>query len=399
MTKTKKVRATGLLGLVWTLTALATAPALAQTATELVLHNFTRATGAHPIVGVIRDSAGNLYGTTTVGGTSGQGVVYKLDTAGQYTVLHNFTGGLDGGQPYGGVIRDSAGNLYGTTSGGGTANAGVVYKLDKAGHEMVLYNFTGGTDGSEPLAGVIRDSAGNLYGTTAYGGTPCPPPVQGDPPGCGVVYRLDTAGRETVLYSFTGGADGGVPYAGVIRDAAGSLYGTTYAGGTANDGVVYRVDTPGQVTVLCSFDGYNGASPFAGVIRDSAGNLYGTAAGGGGPFGNGQGVVYKLEPAGNVTVLYSFPGGADGGEIFAGVIRDAAGNLYGTTFFGGTADAGVVYKLDPSGNYTVLYSFTGGVNGANPYSGVIRGPKGRLFGTTYYGGTNNRGVVFELKPQ
>jgi uncharacterized repeat protein (TIGR03803 family) len=399
MTKTKKVRATGLLGLVWTLTALATAPALAQTATELVLHNFTRATGAHPIVGVIRDSAGNLYGTTTVGGTSGQGVVYKLDTARQYTVLHNFTGGLGGGQPYAGVIRDSAGNLYGTTSSGGTANAGVVYKLDTAGHEMVLYNFTGGTDGSEPLAGVIRDSAGNLYGTTAYGGTPCPPPVQGDPPGCGVVYRLDTAGRETVLYSFTGGADGSVPYAGVIRDSAGSLYGTTYAGGTANDGVVYRVDTPGQETVLCSFNGYDGASPFAGVIRDSAGNLYGTTAGGGGPFGNGQGVVYKLEPAGNITVLYSFPGGADGGEIFAGVIRDSAGNLYGTTFFGGIADAGVVYKLDPSGNYTVLYSFTGGVNGANPYSGVIRGPKGRLFGTTYYGGTNNRGVVFELKPQ
>ena len=399
MTKTKKVRATGLLGLVWTLAALGTAPALAQTATEVVLHNFTRATGAHPIVGVIRDSAGNLYGTTTVGGTAGQGVVYKLDTARQYTVLHNFTGGPDGGQPYAGVIRDSAGNLYGTTSSGGTANAGVVYKLDTAGHEMVLYNFTGGTDGSEPLAGVIRDSAGNLYGTTAYGGTPCPPPVQGDPPGCGVVYRVDTAGRETVLYSFTGGADGGVPYAGVIRDSAGSLYGTTYAGGTANDGVVYRVDTPGQETVLCSFNGYDGASPFAGVIRDSAGNLYGTTAGGGGPFGNGQGVVYKLEPAGNITVLYSFPGGADGGEIFAGVIRDSAGNLYGTTFFGGTADAGLVYKLDPSGNYTVLYSFTGGVNGANPYSGVIRGPKGRLFGTTYYGGTNNRGVVFELKPQ
>ena len=399
MTKTRKVRVTGLLGLVWTLTALVTAPALAQTATELVLHNFTRATGAHPIVGVIRDSAGNLYGTTTVGGTSGQGVVYKLDTARQYTVLHNFTGGLDGGQPYAGVIRDSAGNLYGTTSSGGTANAGVVYKLDTAGHEMVLYNFTGGTDGNEPLAGVIRDSAGNLYGTTAYGGTPCPPPVQGDPPGCGVVYRLDTAGRETVLYSFTGGADGSVPYAGVIRDSAGSLYGTTYAGGTANDGVVYRVDTPGQETVLCSFNGYDGASPFAGVIRDSAGNLYGTTAGGGGPFGDGQGVVYKLEPAGNITVLYSFPGGADGGEIFAGVIRDSAGNLYGTTFFGGIADAGVVYKLDPSGNYTVLYSFTGGVNGANPYSGVICGPKGRLFGTTYYGGTNNRGVVFELKPQ
>jgi len=399
MTEAIKSSGTGLLGLVWMLGAPGTVPAEAQTTTEVVLHNFAPTTGAYPVVGVIGEPAGNLYGTTTVGGTSGQGVVYKLETAGQYSVLFNFTGGADGGQPYAGVIGDSAGNLYGTTSAGGAANAGVLYKLDTSGQETVLYSFTGGADGDEPLAGLIRDPAGNLYGTTTFGGTPCPPVVEGQPPSCGVVFRLDATGNYTVLYSFTGGADGGIPYSGVIRDSVGNLYGTTYAGGTGHVGVVYKLDATSHETVLCSFNGYDGALPFAGVIRDAAGNLYGTTAGGGGAYGDGQGVVYKLDPAGNITVLYSFPGGADGGEPFAGVIRDSAGNLYGTTFFGGTADAGLVYKLDPAGSYTVLYSFSGGVDRGNPYAGVIRDVAGNLYGTTYYGGKDNRGVVFELKPQ
>jgi uncharacterized repeat protein (TIGR03803 family) len=345
VTEAIKSKGTGLLGLMWMLGALV--PAQAQSTTEVVLHNFAPTTGAYPVVGVIGDSAGNLYGTATVGGTSGQGVVYKLDSAGQYSVLFNFTGGADGGQPYAGVIGDSAGNLYGTTSAGGAANAGVVYKLDRSGQETVLYSFTGGADGFEPLAGLIRDPAGNLYGTATFHGTPCPPVVEGQPPSCGVAFRLDAAGNYTVLYSFTGGADGGIPYSGVICDSAGNLYGTTYAGGTGNVGVVYRLDASGQETVLCSFDGYDGALPFAGVTRNAAGNLYGTTAGGGGAYGDGQGVVYKLDPAGNIAVLYSFPGGADGGDPFAGVIRDAKGNLYGTTYYGGTDNRGVLFELKP----------------------------------------------------
>jgi uncharacterized repeat protein (TIGR03803 family) len=155
--------------------------------------------------------------------------VYKLDTASHETVLYSFTGGADGRNPYGGVIRDSAGNLYGTTVEGGTANSGVVYKLDTTGHETVLYSFTGGPDGGGP-SGVIRDSAGNLYGT-ASGGTA----------GQGVVYELDTAGQETVLHSFTGGADGYYPNGGVIRDSAGNLYGTTSNGGQTGGGVVFKL--------------------------------------------------------------------------------------------------------------------------------------------------------------
>jgi uncharacterized repeat protein (TIGR03803 family) len=365
---------------------------LDSTGHETVLFTFTGTLsggdGNVPWAGVIRDSAGNLYGTTLLSGTAGQGVVYKLDTTGHETVLYSFTGGADGGNPSAGVIRDSAGNLYGTTQRGGTANAGVVYKVDSTGHETVLYTFTGGADGGDPWSGVIRGSAGNLYGTTRFGGTA----------GAGVVYKLDTTGHETVLYSFTGGftggPDGSYPYAGVIGDSAGNLYGTTYQGGTAGKGTVYKLDSAGHETVLCSFPaGADGENPYAGVIGDSAGNLYGTTTSGGTA---NAGVVYKLDSAGE-TVLYSFTGGADGGYPIAGVIFDSAGNLYGTTYDGGAGKHGVVYKLDMAGRETVLYSFTGGADGGGPYAGVVRDSTGNLYGTTYYGGgTANAGVVYKV---
>ena len=355
---------------------------------ETVLYNFAGPPrGANPWAGVIGDSAGNFYGTTYSGGTANAGVVYKLDTSRQETVLHTFTGGADGSQPFAGVIRDSAGNLYGTTFGGGTAGFGVVYKLDTAGEETVLYNFTGGADGGGPHAGVIRDSAGNLYGTTYGGGSA----------NFGVVYKLDATGQETVLYSFTGGADGGNPYAGLIRDPAGNLYGTTVNGGTANAGVVYKLEAAGQETVLYSFTGgVDGRWPFAGVIRDLAGNLYGTTVYGGTAK---WGVVFKLDTAGQETVLYSFTGGADGANPYAGVIRDSAGNFYGTAELGGTGKSGVVYKLDTAGQETVLHSFTRGADGGLPYAGVIRDSAGNLYGTTEGGGKYGGGVVFRLKPQ
>jgi uncharacterized repeat protein (TIGR03803 family) len=307
---------------------------------ETVLYNFAgEADGGHPYAGVIRDSAGNLYGTTSAGGTAGQGVVYKLDATGNETVLYSFTGyPNDGGQPYAGVIRDSAGNLYGTTYLGGTYNQGAVYKLDATGQETVLYSFTGGVDGDFPHGGVIRDSAGNLYGTSSGKGSEL---------SSGAVYKLDTTGHLTVLHKFTGGADGSYPYAGVIRDSAGNFYGTTSTGGTSDAGVVFKLDKAGY-TVLYNFTGgTDGGNPYAGVIQDSAGNFYGTTQYGGGSFGcsGGCGVVYKLDTVGQETALYSFTGGADGGNPYAGVIRDSAGDLYGTTYNGGTANVGVVFEL------------------------------------------------------
>jgi len=356
---------------------------------ETVLYSFTGgADGGQTNAGVIGDSAGNLYGTTYVGGASGYGVVYKVDAAGQETVLYSFKGGADGGWPYAGVIRDSAGNLYGTTSARGASGYGVVYKLDTAGNETVLYSFTGGTDGGAPIAGVVRDSAGNLYGT-AGGGI-----VSACFGGCGVVYKLDTTGRETVLYTFTGGADGANPSAGVTGDSAGNLYGTTSGGGLANAGVVYKLDKAGHETVLYSFTGgADGGIPWTGVLRDSKGNLYGTASSGGTPCC--AGVVFKVSASGQETVLYTFTGGT-GGSYPNGVIRDSAGNLYGTTGGGGTANVGMVYMLDAAGQETVLYGFPGPADGSYPYAGVIRDSAGNLYGTTVSGGPANAGVVYKL---
>jgi uncharacterized repeat protein (TIGR03803 family) len=363
------------------LAVMTVAPVEAQVQ-ESVLHNFEKGTGYNSLAGVTLAPDGGIYGTTEFGGTADHGVVYKLDTAFHYTVLHNFTG-ADGATLVAGVIRDSAGNLYGAALSGGTGGSGVLYKLDSAGNYTVLYNFTGGTDGGGPKAGVVGDSAGNLYGT-AGGGTG----------GGGVVYKLDSAANYTVLYNFTVGADGWYPSRGVIRDSAGNLYGTTIGGGGAPGeeyGVVYKLDSAGNYTVLYRFTKEDGTSP-NGVILAPDG-LYGTAEFGG---TTNNGVVYKLDSAGNYTVLYNFTGGADGGWPLAGVIRDSAGNLYGTAYNGGTADYGVVYKLDYAGNYTVLHTFTGGADGGSPVGGVIRTPAGNLVGTTQRGGSGGDGVVFVL---
>lgn len=358
---------------------------------QTMLYSFSGAPGGtHPQPGVIRDSAGNLYGSTGSGGPANEGVVYKVDTTGRETVLYSFTGGPDGKTPTAGVVLDPEGNLYGATFAGGAANAGVVYKVDTSGHETVLYTFTGGADGGNPEAGVIRDSEGNLYGTTAFGGAASKTGLQE-----GVVYKVDAAGRETVLYSFTGLADGGVPTAGVIRDAAGNLYGTTDEGGLGA-GVVYELDPSGQETVLYSFTGgADGGNPGAGVIRDAAGNLYGTAANYG---SGGGGVVFELDTAGHYTVLHSFTYGPDGGAPSKGIVRDPAGNLYGTTGYGGAAGCnlgcGVVYKVDPSGQETVLHTFTGGAGGAGP-AGVIADEAGNLCGIAG-GGVASGGVLYKL---
>jgi uncharacterized repeat protein (TIGR03803 family) len=351
---------------------------------EIVLYSFPGGVDGGYASGVIRDSAGNIYGATA-GGTWGAGVVYKLDRTGHETVLYTFTGGADGGSPSGSVTRDSAGDLYGTASIGGIANQGVVYKLDPAGHETVLYSFTGGTDGGYPTEGVVLDSSGNLYRTTATGGTG---PFQG----YGVVFELDTAGHETVLYTFTGSDLVNNPQ-GVIRDSAGNLYGTTSDG----LGGVYKLDTTGHETVLHNFMiGEDGQLPNPGLILDSAGNLYRTTYQGG---TSNAGIVYKLDAAGHETVLCTFSGGTDGGNPSAGLTLDSVGNLYGTTYYGGTGEAGVVFKLDITGHETVLYNFMYGADGYYPQAGVIRDSTGNLYGTTSGGGTKNNGVLFKIEPR
>ena len=351
---------------------------------ETVLLNFPG--GSRPVDGVIRDAAGNLYGTIPVGGRAGLGAVYKIDPSGVETVLHSFLGSRPGSYPTAGVIGDSTGALYGTTRFGGEDDVGVVYKLD-AGGETVLYSFTGGADGGSPSSGVMRDSAGNLYGTTEFGGAA----------GFGVVFMVDPSRNETVLYSFQGGDDGAHPRGGVIRDAEGNLYGTTLDGGAAGLGCVFKLDASGNETILHMFTGGpDGSNPYGGVIRDQAGNLFGTATNGGGR--SDAGVVFKVDGAGNETIVHQFGGPGDGAAPSSGLIMDAKGNLYGTTTAGGIGDSGAVYEVDAGGGERVLYSFLGIENGYRPGGGLTRDAAGNFYGTTIYGGTWDAGIVFMLSP-
>ena len=351
--------------------------------------------GAYPVAGLVMDGKRNLYGTTSGGGASNNGTLFKLDATGKEAVLYSFcmrTNCADGASPVAPLLRDKGGILYGTTSNGGTSGNGVVFKLDVSGKETVLHRFAGDPkDGATPQAGLIRDGANNLYGTTSYGGS------FGD----GMVFKLNKANKETVLYDFTGGMDGGNPqYGRLVRDSAGNLYGTTLTGGSFSCGgdgcgTVFKLNKAGKETVFHNFGSQEDGQTYANVIRDTAGNLYGTTAFGG-PAGNGT--VFKLDATGTETILYSFIGGTDGGFPYGGLVQDAVGNLYGTTQFGGASGWGVVFKLDPSGTETVLYSFTGGTDGGVPYGDLLRDGAGNLYGTTNLGGASNFGVVFKLAP-
>jgi uncharacterized repeat protein (TIGR03803 family) len=224
---------------------------------------------------------GALYGTTFEG-AAGYGTAFRLSKTGTETVLYTFTGGADGAYPSAGLVEDSAGNLYGMTREGGAAGAGAVFEINTAGTETVLYSFTGGSDGAKPFGGLIRDKFGNFYGTTQQGGTS----------NLGTVFEVSPTGAETVLHSFAGGSDGSTPYTPLVAKGR-NLYGTTYVGGTANDGTVFEISSKGIETVLHSFSGSDGASPDAGLILDSSGDLYGTTFSGG---TSGLGTVFELTP-------------------------------------------------------------------------------------------------------
>src|SRR5215469_2122652 len=263
--------------------------------------------GSGPSSSLIFDNAGNLYGTTQGGGANRNGTVFKLTPSGTETVLYSFKGGNDGADPFGGVIADKAGNLYGTTySGGGNAGCGIVFKLAPDGTESVLHVFGSGRDGCNPWAGVVMDAAGNLYGTTVSGGgTGC------SPYGCGTVFKIATDGTETVLHAFADVPDGANPYSPLLMDKAGNLYGTTEYGGTnlpaGSVGTVFKIAPDGTESVLHAFDYTDGSYPTAGLIMDKAGNLFGTTA-----WGSIIGAVFKLAPDGTETVLHTFTDVPDG---------------------------------------------------------------------------------------
>jgi uncharacterized repeat protein (TIGR03803 family) len=391
---------------------------------EKVLHSFNRngEDGAEPLAGLIFDAAGNLYGTTTAGGSYDAGTVFELtpgaDGTWQEKVLYSF--GKDAASPQASLVFDAKGNLYGTTLSGGAYHVGTVFELtptDSGGwKEKILHSFGNGKDGFFPYSNLIFDTSGNLYGTTYYGGggSSCTS-------GCGTVFELtpEAGGgwKETILHSFYGnGKDGFFPYANLIFDTSGNLYGTTSQGGSYGSGTAFElIPKPGggwKEKILHSFD-FNyedGFYPTAGLIFDSAGNLYGTTRSGGRSIcETGCGTVFELSPTvggcWKERILHTFDqhGGPDGYYPAGSLIFDAAGRLYGTTYSGGAYHIdGTAFELTPRTDgpgwtEKVLHSFDRG-DGDEPWGGLISDPKGNLYGTTYWGGTYGWGTVFEITP-
>ena len=364
---------------------------------ETVLYSFTGgADGSNPYGALIADSSGNLYGAAVEGGAAGYGTVFKLTADGTETVLWSFNG-ADGSYPEAALVMDRKGKLYGTTSNGGTHNKGTVFRVTLDGKEKVLWNF-GGADGSLPQAGLILDKQGNLFGTTVEGGAH----------NNGTVFKLAPDGTEAVLYSFgsaTNGIDGLFPLAGVTMDAAGSLYGTTNEGGSSTAcggggcGVVFKLAPHGKSwteSVLHSFaNGNDGVFPTSNLIEDASGNLYGTAYAGG---SGGNGIVFEILHTGSEKVLWSF-NGTDGAQPEAGLIMNKQGKLFGTTFMGGANNYGAVFELSPNGTEKVLYSFgnaADGTDGILPYAGLLADKSGNLFGAAYGGGAESNGAIFKV---
>lgn len=371
-------------------------PAHAQTFT--VLFTFTDTTqGEQPDAGVIPDSVGNLYGTTQYGGTAGGfGTIYRLDTSGNETVLYSFSGTPDGEDPYAGLVADSAGNLYGSTLYGGTNGGfGTLFRLGGTGKLTLLHSFASNPDGADPYGTLVGDQEGNGYGTTRFGG------AKG---GYGTVFRLNQKGKLTLIHSFSGTPDGEDPEAGLIIDAVDNLYGTTVYGGNAGGyGTVFKVNhSTGALTFLHSFAGTpDGENPYAGLAVDSLGNGYGTTKYGG--TNGGYGTVFKIDRRGTFSLLHSFSGNPDGVNPMGPVIIDQQGNVYGTTYYGGTYGYGSVFKIDTTGNLTILHSFDSSPDGANPTGALLLDSAGNLYGTASQGGDPNCGfsgcgTIFKITP-
>jgi uncharacterized repeat protein (TIGR03803 family) len=377
-----------------------------------VLYNFTGgADGAYPAAPLLLDAESNVYGTTPFGGKirpqcgpAGCGVLFAVSPSGTETVLHSFFFS-DGAAPNG-LLRDAAGSFYLTTQVGGANGSGTVLETTSEGTEKVLYGFIA-NNASQPRAGLVRDTKGNFYGPTEQGGYfggSCGG-------GCGTIFKVTPTGTATVLYRFLGAPDPAYPTTGLTVDAHGNLYGTTTAGGAYGFGTVYRVTPTGVETVLYSFTNQaDGGYPTGTLFLDTQGNFYGTTAAGGyfgGSCTNGCGTVFTITPDGRERVLYSFRGVPDGSAPSGGLIQDSEGNLYGTTELGGNpfnfSGSGTIFKLTPAGKETVLYTFSGGADGAYPLAGLVMDQQENLYGTTEEGGASGfgsfgYGTVFKLVP-
>ena len=372
------------------------------------LYSFTGFKDGAPPNGLLQGSDSSFYGTTFAGGTSGDGTVFKISPSGALTSLYCFTGGNDGANPQAALVQGSDSSFYGTTSAGGTSGDGTVFKISPSGALTSLYSFTGGNDGGTPLAGLVQGSDGNFYGTTCSGGAG----------GGGTVFKISPSlyGAE-ILYAFgsvtnaNGEAlDGVTPLAGLAQGSDGNFYGTTSSGGSSGGcGTVFKISANGALMTLYTFgsvtnangDALDGNGP-SGLVQGSDGNFYGTTSSGGS--NGGYGTVFKISPNGTLMPLYAFGSVTnangeplDGANPVAALVQGSDGNFYGTTSSGGSNGGyGTVFKISPSGALTSLYSFTGGNDGSGPQAALVEGSDGSFYGTTQYRGGGGAGTIFRL---
>ena len=297
------------------------------------------------------------------------------------TTLHSFQVFTNGASPRAGLVQGSDGSFYGTTSSSGMNGYGTVFKISANGTLTSLYSFTGGNDGANPYAGLVQGSDGYFYGTTFWGGTN----------DNGTVFKISTSGTLTSLHLF-GGNDGANPGAGLVQGNDGYFYGMTYHGGTNGYGTVFKISANGTLTSLYSFTGGNDGADPSRLVQGSDGNFYGTTSDGG---TNDIGTVFKISTNGVLTSLYSFTGGNDGANPYAGLVQGSDGYFYGTTFWGGTNESGTVFKISTSGALTTLYAFSG-TDGSGPDAALVQGADGNFYGTTVGGGNNGSGTVFKI---
>jgi uncharacterized repeat protein (TIGR03803 family) len=360
--------------------------ASAQTFTTLV--SFDGTNGALPTYGtLVQGSDGNFYGTTSAGGSEFFGTVFVITPQGHCTNLHTFHG-HDGGVPEAGLIVAPDGTFYGTTHSGGANGDGTIFQITPHGTLTTLHSFSG-ADGDSPDAGLVLAFNGMLYGTTGRGGA-------NDQ---GTIFRTTLSGTVTVLDNM---GSGFVP---LVQATNGMLYGTTREGG----GTIYTVTLDGARTTLYSFCGQgncpDGSHPSGALVQGTDGNFYGTTEGGGANDGRGgrhseAGTVFRITPAGELTVLHSFDS-ADGSRPFGALVQGTDGNFYGTTSRGGANclpdGCGTIFQITPSGTLATLHSFDNtSTDGVYPYGGLVQGTDGDFYGTTFYGGSNGDGVVFRL---
>ncbi len=338
---------------------------------------------------------GNFYGETAGGGANFYGTIFKITPSGTLTTLHSFAGSPnEGGNPYGGMVQAANGDFYGTTEEGGVDNYGTVFKITPGGTLTTLHSFDV-ADGMSPYAGLVQASNGNFYGTTEEGGAG----------GCGTVFEITPGGTLTTLHSFDY-TDGETPVAGLVQAINGNLYGTTAAGGANGDGTVFKITPGGTLTTLHSFDGTDGAYPDASLVQASNGNFYGTTYTSG---AYGFGTVFEITPTGTLTTMHSFCSVVQNGECtdgfypFTGLVQATDGNFYGTTYGGGANGYGTVFEITTAGTLTTLYSFCSEgtypncTDGDSPLTGVVQATNGNFYGTTEYGGANDLdGTVFRL---